>query len=236
MSRRWWLDEPWPCVSRRHGATLSQASRLWLASTHWLQRMSLRRCSSYPRRLLLAISQRPKTSLHESLRKPTALKVGYQVYRSLRWETICFRPRGVNRTSRSVHITYTSTALNSVSSITTTSLICSGTCFGYAFRKEYSSDWLYWLFCCRNHKAPSYLADELHWTDEAKSRHRLRSGSCPRLIVPRTRLSTIGDRSFHVTVARAWNSLPTSITALTSLPSFKRQLKTFLFTKSFPSV
>ena len=29
---------------------------------------------------------------------------------------------------------------------------------------------------------------------------------------------------------------PTSITALTSLPSFKRQLKTFLFTKSFPSV
>ena len=43
-------------------------------------------------------------------------------------------------------------------------------------------------------------------------------------------------RSFRVTVARAWNSLPTSITALTSLPSFKRQLKTFLFIKSFPSV
>ena len=85
-------------------------------------------------------------------------------------------------------------------------------------------------FCCRNHKAPSYLADE------AESRHRLRSGSCPRLIVPRTRLSTIGVRSFRVTVARAWNSLPTSITALTSLPSFKRQLKTFLFNKSFPSV
>jgi len=56
------------------------------------------------------------------------------------------------------------------------------------------------------------------------------------LIVPRTRLSTISDRSFSVTVALAWNSLPTSITALTSLPSFKRQLKTFLFTKSFPSV
>ena len=29
---------------------------------------------------------------------------------------------------------------------------------------------------------------------------------------------------------------PTSITALTSSPSFKRQPKTFLFTKSFPSV
>jgi len=91
-------------------------------------------------------------------------------------------------------------------------------------------------FCCRNHKAPSYLADELHWTDEAESRHLLRSGSCPCLIVPRTRLSTIGDQSFCVAVARAWNSLPTSITALISLASFKRQLKTFLFTKYFSSV
>ena len=68
------------------------------------------------------------------------------------------------------------------------------------------------------------MSTRTHWTDEAESRHRLWSGSCPRLIVPRTRLSTVGDRSFHVTVARAWNSLPTSITALTSLPSFKRQL------------
>jgi len=66
-------------------------------------------------------------------------------------------------------------------------------------------------FCCRNHKAPSYLADNLHWTDEAESRHRLRSGSCPRLIVPRTRLSTIGDRSFRVTVAPV---LPTSLRQL----------------------
>ena len=91
-------------------------------------------------------------------------------------------------------------------------------------------------FCCRNHKAPSYLADDLHWTDEVESRHRLRFGSCPRLIVPRTRLSTIGDRSFRVTVAQAWNSLPTNVTASAFLSSFKRQLKTFLFTKSFPSL
>jgi len=91
-------------------------------------------------------------------------------------------------------------------------------------------------FCYRNHKVPSYLADDLHWTDEAESRHWLRSGSCPRLIVSRTWLSTIGDRSFRVTVAHAWNSLPTKVTASTSLPSFKRQLKTFLFTKSFTSL
>jgi len=71
-------------------------------------------------------------------------------------------------------------------------------------------------FCYRNHKVSSYLADDLHWTDEAESRDRLRSGSCPCLIVPRTRLSTIGDRSFRVTVARAWNCFPTNVTA--SLP------------------
>ena len=47
---------------------------------------------------------------------------------------------------------------------TTTSLICSGTCTGYGFRKEYSSDWPYWLSAVVTmHKAPSYLADELHW-------------------------------------------------------------------------
>ena len=70
---------------------------------------------------------------------------------------------------------------------------------------------------------------DIHWTDEAESRHRLRSGSCPRLIVPRTRLSTISDRSFRVTVARAWNSLPTSITALTSLPSFNLKKNIFIY-------
>jgi len=66
--------------------------------------------------------------------------------------------------------------------------------------------------------------------------YRLQSGSCPHLIVPRTWPSTIGDRSFRVTVAQAGNNLPTNVTASTSLPSFKRQLKTFLFTRSFPSL
>jgi len=50
------------------------------------------------------------------------------------------------------------------------------------------------------------------------------------------RQSTSNTRTHLVTVARAWDSLPTSITALISLPSSKRQLETFLFIKSFPSV
>ena len=54
--------------------------------------------------------------------------------------------------------------------------------------------------------APPYLSRDFHWTDEAESLQRLRSGSQPRLIVPRTRLRTIGDRCFRVMAARAWNS------------------------------
>jgi len=90
------------------------------------------------------------------------------------------------------------------------------------------------LFGCRNNMAPPYLLHDLQWTDEAESLRRLRSGSQQRLIVPRTRLRTIGDRSFRVMAAHAWNSIPTSVTTATSLASFKKQLKSFLFTKSFP--
>jgi len=36
------------------------------------------------------------------------------------------------------------------------------------------------------------------------------------LILPRTRLCTIGDQSFCVTAAHAWNNLPTSVTTTTS--------------------
>jgi len=60
-----------------------------------------------------------------------------------------------------------------------------------------------------------------------ESLRRLRSGSQQRLIIPRTRLRSIGDRSFHGTAARAWNSLPTSVTTAPSLASFKNQLKHF---------
>ena len=70
--------------------------------------------------------------------------------------------------------------------------------------------------------------------DAAESLRRLRSGSEQHLIVPRMQLRTIGDRSFRVMAARAWNSHPTNVTTATSLASFKRQLKTFLITKSFP--
>jgi len=83
------------------------------------------------------------------------------------------------------------------------------------------------VFRCRNSMAPPYLLRDLQWTDEAESLRRLRSGAQQRLIVSRTQLRTIGDGSFRVTVASAWNSLPTTVTTATSLACFKKQLKHF---------
>ena len=117
---------------------------------------------------------------------------------------------------------------------TTTSHIFSRTSTGCKFRKEYGFNWPYSFSAAVTIWCPPYLLRDLQWTDKADSLRQLRSGSLQRLIIPRTRLRTIGDRSFCVTAARAWNSLPTSVTTATSLASFKRQLKTFLFTKSFP--
>jgi len=53
------------------------------------------------------------------------------------------------------------------------------------------------------------------------------------LVVPSTRRSTLslGDRAFPV--ARAWNSLPSSVRNAPSLTTFRRELKTALFRSSF---
>ena len=50
------------------------------------------------------------------------------------------------------------------------------------------------------------------------------NASTPALVVPPSRLSTVGDRAFPVAAARVWNSLPDFVTASTSLRMFKRHL------------
>jgi len=54
------------------------------------------------------------------------------------------------------------------------------------------------------------------------------------LLVPSTRRSTLGDRSFPVAAARAWNVLPQHVRNAPSLSVFHRELKTVLFRSSFP--
>jgi hypothetical protein len=63
-------------------------------------------------------------------------------------------------------------------------------------------------FQCLHGTAPDYLAADLRLVADIPSRSSLRSAFSSKLMVPRTRLSTVGDRAFPVAAARIWNSLP----------------------------
>jgi hypothetical protein len=89
---------------------------------------------------------------------------------------------------------------------------------------------------CQHGLAPSYLSAELHRVADMDSRRRLRSASTASLIVPSSTRSTIGDRAFPVAAARVWNTLPAAVTSAPSLPTFKRQLKTELFSRCYDGV
>ena len=65
---------------------------------------------------------------------------------------------------------------------------------------------------------------------------RLRSSLTHQLDVPQSQCVTVDDRAFAVAGARLWNSLPPDIVASNTLSQFRRQLKTFLFRQSYPSV
>ena len=85
---------------------------------------------------------------------------------------------------------------------------------------------------CLHGIAPSYLSSGLRRVADLDARRRLRSSSTDTLVVPPTRLTTVGDRAFLVAAARVWNGLPATVTSPPS--TFKRRLKTELFTRSYP--
>jgi len=87
-----------------------------------------------------------------------------------------------------------------------------------------------------NGTAPSYLAADLQRLSDMPSRRRLRSSLTHQLDVPQSQCITVGDWAFAVTGARLWNSLLPDIVASNTLSQFCRQLKTFLFKQSYPSV
>ena len=91
------------------------------------------------------------------------------------------------------------------------------------------------VFRCLNGTAPLYLADSINCAAVVETRRslRLRSSSLTAVDVPVTRRSTIGDRAFPVAAARAWNSLPSFVKSASSLSTFKRYLKTYLFAMSY---
>jgi len=90
------------------------------------------------------------------------------------------------------------------------------------------------VFKCVHGSAPPYLADELSRPADSLARCRLRSTSSSILVVRRTRITTVGDRSFPVAASRVWDNLPQHVITSPSLRVFKNRLKTHLFSSSFP--
>jgi hypothetical protein len=82
-----------------------------------------------------------------------------------------------------------------------------------------------------HYRQPAYLA-ELLSQRTTNSGHDLRDRGVM-LTVPKSTTSRIGDRAFSCAAPVLWNSLPTSIRSLTSLSSFKSNLKTFFFKQVF---
>jgi len=83
--------------------------------------------------------------------------------------------------------------------------------------------------------APRYLGP-LVPVANLPGRRTLCSGGTSRLIVPSVRRSTVGDWAFSVARPRLWNTLPEEITTSQSLLTFRQQLKTWLFRKSYPDI
>lgn len=89
------------------------------------------------------------------------------------------------------------------------------------------------VFRCLQGQGPAYLTSSLQRVVDLPERRRLRSASTAALVVPASRLR-IGDRAFPITAAKTWNSLPPEVTSSTTLATFKKKLKTHLFSISFP--
>jgi len=79
--------------------------------------------------------------------------------------------------------------------------------------------------------APQYLVDLCQSVSSVASKQHLHSASRSLLVVPRRRLSSYGRRAFSVAGPAIWNwFLPDSLRdPAISKESFKRSLKTFLF-------
>ena len=82
-----------------------------------------------------------------------------------------------------------------------------------------------------NGMAPEYFHNCYKKKENSEN---LRSYDDTILVVPRTKLTTCGDRAFQNYAPVLWNKVPKQVRHLSKLESFKRQLKTHLYRKYYP--
>ena len=81
---------------------------------------------------------------------------------------------------------------------------------------------------CIRGMAPQYLVDLITPYNPPRP---LRSSDQSLITVPSSRLKTYGDKCFAVAAPKAWNGLPIKLREATTIDSFKRNLKTHLFSR-----
>lgn len=85
-------------------------------------------------------------------------------------------------------------------------------------------------FKALNNAAPSYIADLLKPYIPSRS---LRSSSSNLLTKTSFNLKTYGKRAFSNAAPELWNKLPPNIRSCKTISSFKRELKTWLFSRAY---
>ena len=121
--------------------------------------------------------------------------------------------RIISRTSRYSHITPVMKELH---------------CLPVQSRLQYKV--LMYAFKAIHDLAPQYLADMI---EVYQPRRTLRSQNSTSLVVSRTKTATYGTRGFAAAAPRLWNELPCNIRESNTLNTFKRSLKTHLFTSHY---
>ncbi len=86
------------------------------------------------------------------------------------------------------------------------------------------------VFKAKNNMAPKYITDMLVVHDPVRE---MRSSTKDLFDVPFTRCPYIYDRSFSHAAPRLWNDLPLGIRQGQSIDTFKKHLKTYLFSQHF---
>ena len=89
---------------------------------------------------------------------------------------------------------------------------------------------LVYAFKALNCQAPAYIQDMIKVYIPTRS---LRSENAMTLVVPRVRTVTYGNRCFHYAAPSLWNALPIRIREAKTLYTFKKHLKTHLFSAHY---
>jgi len=101
---------------------------------------------------------------------------------------------------------------------------------GYQLPHVSSSSFVCW--CTMRCLAPSYITAMLQPVTTLDRQVTLRSADNNDLFITRSRLR-LGERAFCIAAPRAWNSLPSDVKSADTVRTFKKRLKTFLFSKHY---